>query len=157
MCFCHCILFGVLSVICSMTRGKHTPLTHMVRHRIRQLRLDRNLSQIELSELAGISSDSVNRIESGSRVPSLDTLEKIALVFEMPVSTLVRRDELPKTKQPPSLMRIIYLLRRHSPNVHKACEKLLRSALKGFLDSEIAQEVLKDSDMTPKKVKPKKR
>ena len=140
-----------------MSRGKHTPLTHMVRHRIRQLRIERDLTQVELCKIAGISSDSITRIESGSRVPTLDTLEKIAQVFDMPVSILVGNDEPPKIKHQPSLMRIVYLLRKYSPEVHEACEKLLKSALKGFLTSEIAAEVLKETLDTPRKGHAKKR
>jgi transcriptional regulator with XRE-family HTH domain len=60
-----------------------------VRQRIRHLREQNGLTQDKLCEYAGISSDSITRIEGGSRVPRLDTLEKIARVSDTDVSSLV--------------------------------------------------------------------
>lgn len=157
MAFCHCLYIGVLSDVIFMSRGEHTPLTHAIRQRIRRLRNENGLTQAQLCELAGIASDSVNRIESGRRVPTIDTLEKLARAYDMSLSTLISTDEPPKQAYPPSLMRIIYILLGHTPQVHEACEKLLTSALKGFLDTDIAKEVLKDTQRAAKKKKPTKK
>ena len=125
-----------------MKTKKQTALTAQVRRRIRELREQGGLTQEKLCEYAGISRDSVTRIEGGSRVPRIDTLEKIARVFDTDVSSLVSTEMMSKPAYPQSLMRIVHLLAQHPEPVHAACEKLLRSALEGFLNVETARTVL---------------
>ncbi|MDO8466090.1 MAG: helix-turn-helix transcriptional regulator [Gallionella sp.] len=50
--------------------------------RIRQLRKKFGLSQEKFAELIGIDPNSVSRIECGIHYPSLDTIEKIALILK---------------------------------------------------------------------------
>ena len=125
-----------------MKTKKQTSFTTQVRQRIRQLREQSGLTQEKLCEYAGISSDSVTRIEGGSRVPRLDTLEKIARVFDTDVSTLVSTGKVSEPAYPQSIMRIVHLLTQYPEPVHAACEKLLRSALEGFLSVETARTVI---------------
>ena len=127
-----------------MKSPKQSPLSILVRRRIRQLRDNAGLTQERLCELAGISSDAISRIEGGVRVPRLDTLEKLARVFDTDVSSLVSSDKEPEpATYPPSIMRIVYLLQQYPPSVHEACESLLKSALDGFLSVENARVVLR--------------
>lgn len=46
--------------------------------RIRRLRLEQNLRQEKLAEMAKIDFTTLNKIENGKRNPSLKTVEKIA-------------------------------------------------------------------------------
>ena len=125
-----------------MKNQKSSSLTTQVRQRIRQLREQNGLTQDKLCEYAGISSDSITRIEVGSRVPRLDTLEKIARVFDTDVSSLVSAGKMLEPTYPQSIMRIVHLLAQYPEPVHAVCEKLLRSALEGFLSVETARLII---------------
>jgi transcriptional regulator with XRE-family HTH domain len=54
---------------------------------VRKLRLQRGWTQEHLAEAAGLSARSIQRVERG-HVPSLDTLNALAAVFEVPRSVL---------------------------------------------------------------------
>ncbi len=56
--------------------------------RIRQLRKKVGLSQEKFAELIGIDPNSVSRIECGKHYPSLDTIEKISLIFKVEMRDL---------------------------------------------------------------------
>lgn len=53
--------------------------------RIKELRKARKLSQEELAELIGVEPQHMSRLEVGKSYPSLDRLEKIATVLEVPL------------------------------------------------------------------------
>lgn len=57
--------------------------------RIRQVRLDRNLTQERLGERAGMDRQAINRIEQGHASPKLDTLIRLAAALEVPLAELV--------------------------------------------------------------------
>lgn len=57
--------------------------------RIRTVRLDRDLTQERLAELAGLDRQSVNRIEVGVASPRLDSLLRIADALDVSVAALV--------------------------------------------------------------------
>ncbi|WOL39616.1 LexA family transcriptional regulator (plasmid) [Pyramidobacter sp. YE332] len=61
----------------------------MLKDLLRRLRKDKGLNQIDLAQRVGVSIDSVRRWEAGKREPRLSELEKIALVLEVPVTSLV--------------------------------------------------------------------
>lgn len=48
---------------------------------IKRLRKDRNLTQDELAEKAGITKSAISRYESGKRQPTIDTLGRLANAF----------------------------------------------------------------------------
>ena len=52
-----------------------------MRNRVRQLRLDRDLSQAALADLLGVSRQTVNAIETGKYDPSLPLAFAIARAF----------------------------------------------------------------------------
>ena len=53
---------------------------------IRDRRIDKNLSQGQLAEVANVSESLVRRIERGSDNPKLDTLQRIAWVLGLKVA-----------------------------------------------------------------------
>lgn len=61
----------------------------MLKDLLRRLRKDKGLNQIDLAQRIGVSIDSVRRWEAGKREPRLSELEKIALVLEVPITSLV--------------------------------------------------------------------
>jgi transcriptional regulator with XRE-family HTH domain len=63
--------------------GQEAPstLAATVRRRIREIRVERGLTQAQLCERAGISVDAVTRIENGRRQPELRTIELLAVAL----------------------------------------------------------------------------
>lgn len=56
--------------------------------RIRELRLERNLTQQELAVKAGLAVVTVARAEATGRPYALSTIEKIAVALDVPVAAL---------------------------------------------------------------------
>ena len=52
-------------------------------------RVKKNLTQKQLAELVGVSSSTINRIETGKQVLKLDMLSKLAEVLEIQVNELL--------------------------------------------------------------------
>lgn len=65
--------------------------------RIRQARIDCNMSQIELAEACGISVPYVSDIERGKKCFSVDILLRIALALRVSTDWLLRLD-IPQTQ-----------------------------------------------------------
>lgn len=57
-------------------------------NRLRQLRLQRSMTQESLAESAGVSVDLISNIERGVNAPSFKTLEKLAKSLHVPVKDL---------------------------------------------------------------------
>jgi transcriptional regulator with XRE-family HTH domain len=53
--------------------------------RLRKIRRNRDITQEQLAELCGISSDYVSQMERGVNSPSFETLQKLAEVLEVKV------------------------------------------------------------------------
>jgi len=60
----------------------------IVGDRIRAIRERKQLSQVELAVRAGLVRSHISNIENGYVVPSIETLEKIARVLEVPLHQL---------------------------------------------------------------------
>lgn len=60
---------------------------------IREIRLERHLSQEVLSGLAGMSRTHLTMIERGTKQPNLETIWRIADALDLPPSKLIRRME----------------------------------------------------------------
>ena len=60
---------------------------------IRNLRRKRGLSQEVVSGLAGIARTHLTMIETGTKQPNLETVWKIALALDLPLSELIRMAE----------------------------------------------------------------
>lgn len=56
--------------------------------RIKQFRIQNNLTQAELSKLINKSTSTIRKYESNDRKPSIDVLENIADVFKIDINTL---------------------------------------------------------------------
>lgn len=59
------------------------------KERLKQLRLERQLSQSELAKNLGVSQRSISSWETGFRQPDFDTLERIARFFEVTTDYLL--------------------------------------------------------------------
>jgi transcriptional regulator with XRE-family HTH domain len=63
--------------------------------RIRELRWDAHLKQVDLAERAGIAQNTLSQIELGNQSPSVATLEKIAGVLGVDVSAFLAETSPP--------------------------------------------------------------
>ncbi len=113
-----------------MGQRPRSPLEEHVRRRIRELRVAHGLTQEELCERARISSDAVTRIERGSRVPTLETLERLARAFGVsPVAFM--EDPPAQTQQRAStLARIEGLLEAAPPDVQELALALVTTVVR---------------------------
>ncbi|MBR2441836.1 MAG: helix-turn-helix transcriptional regulator [Clostridia bacterium] len=60
--------------------------------RLKELRLEKGLSQQKLGETFGFCNQTISFWESGSREPDLDTLVEIAHYFEVPFEDLLEEN-----------------------------------------------------------------
>ena len=56
---------------------------------VRTARHEAGLTQDQLAEYAGLERKSINRIENSRLSPTIDTLVRIAMVLDIPVSDLI--------------------------------------------------------------------
>ena len=61
--------------------------------KLRELRIEKKLSQKRLGEIFQVCNQTVSFWETGSREPDLDTLKNIALFFEVSVDYLLGLEE----------------------------------------------------------------
>lgn len=64
----------------------------MIGQKIKELRKRNKLTQKELSEKIDVKQPHLNRWENGARNPSIDTLKKIAKIFDISLDLLVFED-----------------------------------------------------------------
>ncbi len=62
--------------------------------RIKQLRMEKGLSQDQLAALLGISRSAVGMYETGKREPDLETCEAIADIFNIDMDFLTGRSDI---------------------------------------------------------------
>lgn len=60
---------------------------------VRELRKAAGLSQRELAENSGIAKQAITNIERGATLPTLRTLERLAVALHVPPSEVLRRAE----------------------------------------------------------------
>jgi transcriptional regulator with XRE-family HTH domain len=110
-------------------RARRQTIEEVVRTRLRELRASRGLTQEQLCESAGVSVDAVNRIENGTRVPTIATLASLATALGVEVGDLVRSEALPPARFKPPVQRIVAQLMSQPDEIQDAAEKLVRVLL----------------------------
>jgi len=70
--------------------------------RIRQLREERKLSQETIEKRTGLLRSYISRVENGYTAPSLETLERLAAVLEVPLHQLFHEDDGPSALPKPT-------------------------------------------------------
>lgn len=65
----------------------------VVGDRIKEARESHKLSMTELAEKSGLTISAISQFESGERLPSLGSLDKIADAFQISVDYLMGRDK----------------------------------------------------------------
>lgn len=102
----------------------------VVRARLRELRIHQGLTQEQLCEAADVSVDAVNRIENGTRIPTLSTLASLARALGVDVVDLVRTEALPAPSYAPPVQRLVAMLAKQPDEVQEAAEQMVRVLLK---------------------------
>lgn len=59
-----------------------------MKNSLRVLRAERNWSQATLADLAGVSRQAINAIETNKHDPSLPLAFKLAAIFELPIEAI---------------------------------------------------------------------
>jgi len=73
----------------------------IIADRLRAIRESRKLSQGDIQKRTGLLRVYISKIENGHITPSIETLEKIARAFEMPMWELFYDGEEPPATMPP--------------------------------------------------------
>lgn len=62
----------------------------LIAGRIKQARLDMQISQQQLADIVGMERPNISRLESGVHAPTIQTLVRVADALKLKVSDLVR-------------------------------------------------------------------
>ena len=103
---------------------------------IRAHRLQRGLSQGDIEKKTGLLRCYLSRVENGHTVPSLDTLSKIAVALDLPISQFFAEEASgrhhPTQKLSDDELKFLNQIRRYSPNLNEGDRKLLLSMARKF-------------------------
>jgi transcriptional regulator with XRE-family HTH domain len=98
--------------------------------RLRAFREERNLSQGDIEKRTGLLRVYLSRVENGHTIPSIETLEKLARAFEVPLYKLFYDgDEPPKSEHFPkriSTEDLLWGTRGKEAKVLKSFQKTLQ-------------------------------
>ena len=68
---------------------------------LRRLRKHRRLTLVEVSKTTELSVSFLSDVERGRTKPSLDTLEKLAICYQVPVNDILKETDFGTTTYPP--------------------------------------------------------
>jgi transcriptional regulator with XRE-family HTH domain len=86
----------------------------MLNRALKLIRTFHQLSQVELAKRLGISNSYLSEIESGSKSPGLDLLNQYAVIFKIPLSSIMLFSEQLEVATPGNKLKV------------KAANKILR-------------------------------
>ena len=87
----------------------------LIGSKIRELRIKRSLTQEELAHRSDLHTTFIAHIESGRKVCSVKSLQKIASALNIPVFVLLQTDRIPSvTKYDPHTEKLLSLIRDKS-------------------------------------------
>jgi transcriptional regulator with XRE-family HTH domain len=72
----------------------------MLGERLRSIRREKNMSQGDIEDRTGLQRCYVSRVENGHTIPSLETLQKMALAMEIPLYKFFYEGEEPPQVPP---------------------------------------------------------
>jgi transcriptional regulator with XRE-family HTH domain len=97
---------------------------------IRNLRLQKGMSQGDIEKRTGLLRCYLSRVENGHTIPSLDTLAKIASAMDVPLAQFFADGAVPDgARHAPQLsedeVRFLTQIRRYSSNLNDSDRKLV--------------------------------
>jgi transcriptional regulator with XRE-family HTH domain len=103
---------------------------------IRAHRLQKGLSQGDIEKKTGLLRCYLSRVENGHTVPSLDTLSKIAMALDLPISQFFADETLGRQINTQQLsdeeLRFLTQISRYSSNLNDSDRKLLLTMVRKF-------------------------
>ncbi len=94
------------------------------------------MSQGDIEKKTGLLRCYLSRVENGHTVPSLDTLSKIAVALDLPISQFFADDSLGRQLNTQKLsdeeLRFLTQVRRYSTNLNEGDRKLLLAMVRKF-------------------------
>lgn len=125
---------------------KKSQITIHIRKRLKELRHQKGLTQDELCFRADVSIDAISRIESGSRVPSIVTLEKITRALDISLASLFDESEPVKMEYSPSVNKVISIMEQLPEDTNKKLANIVKSVVTFHncsfkVDSSVSAEV----------------
>ena len=78
---------------CIMSRTRKNPIPEVVilfGRRIKELRLERKMSQMDVGAALGIDRENIRKYEKGLQEPKLSTIVKFAELFEVDFNDLIK-------------------------------------------------------------------
>lgn len=82
----------IFTEFCHMSRTRKNPIPEIVvlfGKRIKELRLERKMSQMDVGAALGIDRENIRKYEKGLQEPKLSTIVKFAELFEVDFEKLI--------------------------------------------------------------------
>ena len=70
----------------------------MLGEKLKTYRENKKMTQVEVAEALGIKSATVSKYESGTLEPNIESLKKLAEIFEVSVDELIKEDDFDISK-----------------------------------------------------------
>ena len=106
---------------------------------IRTFRLDKGLSQGDIEKKTGLLRCYLSRVENGHTVPSLDTLSKIAMALDLPLTQFFAEEPTSRKLDTQNLtddeLRFLTQIKRYSSNLSESDRKHLLTMVKNYAAS----------------------
>ncbi len=102
---------------------------------IREFRLQRGMSQGDIEKRTGLLRCYLSRVENGHTVPSLETLQKIALALDLPLSQFFADDpvrDMPGVSLNVSEIHFLTEIQRYASNLTESDRRLLLAMVRKF-------------------------
>jgi transcriptional regulator with XRE-family HTH domain len=102
---------------------------------IRGFRLQKGMSQGDIEKRTGLLRCYLSRVENGHTVPSLDTLQKIAVALDLPLSQFFAEDpikDVPGVALSSDEIRFLTQVQRYSANLTESDRRLLLAMVRKF-------------------------
>jgi transcriptional regulator with XRE-family HTH domain len=109
---------------------------------IRDLRLQRRMSQGDIEKRTGLLRCYLSRVENGHTVPSLETLQKIAGALDLQLSEFFADDSVPREVSTLHLaedeIRFLTQVQRYSANLSDSDRRLLLAMVRKFASTTLS-------------------
>ena len=102
---------------------------------IREFRLQRGMSQGDIEKRTGLLRCYLSRVENGHTVPSLETLQKIAVALDLPLSQFFSEDpirELAGVSLNETEIHFLTEIQRYAANLTEGDRRLLLAMVRKF-------------------------
>ena len=102
---------------------------------IREFRLQRGMSQGDIEKRTGLLRCYLSRVENGHTIPSLETLQKIAVALNLPLSQFFAEEqvrEMASTSLNETEIHFLTEIQRYSANLGETDRRLLLAMVRKF-------------------------